>query len=146
MNGSTAIIDSFERSFGLYRDLLPILDEDALSSKLGTLPSNTLGAQLWCVIGARESYARAIVAGRWAGFQCSLDEPGDPAQVADALGQSEDVVAQVLRSGHGYSPAQEQLILDLLEHEAQHQGQLIRYLYGLVLPIPGSWKTRYALG
>ena len=37
------------------------------------------------------------------------------------------------------------LILDLLEHEAAHQGQLIRYLYGLRLPIPASWKARYAL-
>jgi len=37
------------------------------------------------------------------------------------------------------------LALDLLEHEAAHQGQLIRYLYGLALPIPASWKRRYAL-
>jgi len=34
---------------------------------------------------------------------------------------------------------------NLLEHEAQHHGQLIRYLYGLRLPIPASWKSRYAL-
>lgn len=32
-----------------------------------------------------------------------------------------------------------------LEHEAAHQGQLIRYLYGLRLAIPESWRKRYAL-
>jgi hypothetical protein len=37
------------------------------------------------------------------------------------------------------------LVLDLLEHEAAHHGQLIRYLYGLKLPIPAGWKRRYAL-
>ena len=37
------------------------------------------------------------------------------------------------------------LVLDLLEHEAAHHGQLIRYLYGLDLPIPDSWKRKYAL-
>jgi hypothetical protein len=36
-------------------------------------------------------------------------------------------------------------VLDLLEHEAQHHGQLIRYLYALKLAIPDSWKARYAL-
>ena len=36
-------------------------------------------------------------------------------------------------------------VLRLLEHESAHQGQLIRYLYGLQLPIPAGWKDRYAL-
>jgi uncharacterized damage-inducible protein DinB len=33
----------------------------------------------------------------------------------------------------------------LLEHEVQHHGQLIRYLYGLGIERPESWKQRYAL-
>ena len=96
--GSAPVADRLDRSFGLYRDLVPILDERVLAAKLGDLPSNTVGAQLWCVIGARESYARAIAAGQWSGFSCSLNEPGDPAEVADALARSADAVTQVLRS------------------------------------------------
>ena len=140
-----ALDESFDRSFGLYHDLLAILDEGVLTSKLRGMPSNTVGAQLWCVVGARESYARAIVAGEWMGFSCSLEAPGDPAKVAEALERSAESVSHAVRSMDRSSRACERLALDLLEHEAQHHGQLIRYLYGLRLPIPASWRSRYAL-
>lgn len=140
-----AVRNTFERSFGLYRDLLAVLDERALASGLPGLPSNSIGAQLWCVVGARESYARAIDAGAWAGFTCSLDEPGDPANVTASLDSSAASVSRVLDSPEQFTDAQDRLVLDLLEHEAQHHGQLIRYLYALRLPIPASWKERYAL-
>jgi hypothetical protein len=97
------------------------------------------------VVGARESYARAIAAGEWSGYSCSLSEPGDPAEVAAALDRSADAVTMVLASLRDHTAAQTGLLLDLLEHEAQHHGQLIRYLYALRLPIPASWKSRYAL-
>lgn len=143
---STAVVESFDRSFGLYRDLLAVLDEVSLNSRLPGLSSNAIGGQLWCVVGARESYARAIAAGEWTGFSCSLDEPGDPAKVAEALARSEAAVSEALAQLDESSDAQDRLVLDLIEHEAQHHGQLIRYLYGLKLPIPASWKARYALG
>ena len=38
-----------------------------------------------------------------------------------------------------------QRALALLEHETQHHGQLIRYLYGLGIPRPESWQRQYAL-
>jgi len=37
------------------------------------------------------------------------------------------------------------LLLDLFEHETQHQGQMIRYVYGLGLHFPKSWIDRWAL-
>jgi hypothetical protein len=142
---SSALRSNFDRSFGLYRDLVASLDSDTLRSHLGPIPSNTIGQQLWCVVGARESYARAIVAGSWSGFSCSLDDVADPAKVAASLKRSESVVLDALKAVETYTAAQSSLILDLLEHEAAHQGQLIRYLYGLRLAIPPSWKARYAL-
>jgi hypothetical protein len=145
MTSSTAITRSFERSFSLYRDLLAAIDARTLASRLPGLPSNSIGAQLWCVVGARESYARAIAAGTWAGFTCSLDEPGDPVRVAATLEASAASVSKVLESSDHFTETQDRLVLDLLEHEAQHHGQIIRYLYALRLPIPASWKDRYAL-
>lgn len=145
MLSSSAVASSFERSFGLYRDLLGSLDAGTLTLGLPGIPSNSIGAQLWCVVGARESYARAIAAGAWAGFTCSLDEPGDPERVAAALESSAVAVASVLPTHGQLTDPQQRLVLDLLEHEAQHHGQLIRYLYALRLPIPTSWKDRYAL-
>jgi len=136
---------SFERSFGLYRDLIGGLNAETLGSKLNGVPSNTLGAQLWCVVGARESYARAVAAGAWAGFSCSLTAPTDRASVVASIRTSEDAVRQVLTALDGDDDSRARLLVDLLEHETQHHGQLIRYLYGLRLPIPPSWKSRYAL-
>jgi hypothetical protein len=140
-----ALRERFERSFGLYRDLLDAVGAPALASRLGDLPSNTIGGQLWCVVGARESYSRAIRAGQWSGFSCSLDDPGDAAKVEAALARAEADVREALEQLETATDPAAGLILDLLEHEAAHQGQLIRYLYGLRLPIPDSWKARYAL-
>ena len=140
-----AIRERFERSFGMYRDLVDAVGGDALGRRLGDLRSNTVGAQLWCVVGARESYSRAIEAGAWSGFSCSLDDTADPAKVRSALSGSEDAVRLAIAGLDAGDPTRWGLALDLLEHEAAHQGQLIRYLYGLDLAIPASWKQRYAL-
>jgi hypothetical protein len=140
-----AVRERFERSFGMYRDLVEVIDGDALERHLGDLRSNTVGAQLWCVVGARESYSRAIEAGAWSGFSCSLDDAADPAKVRAALDRSGEAVQAALVGLDAADETRWGLALDLLEHEAAHQGQLIRYLYGLDLPIPASWTRRYAL-
>lgn len=140
-----AIEESFRRSFDLYQDFVVAIDNAALESKLCPLPSNTLGQQLWCVVGARESFSKAIAANQWSGFSCSLQETSSKKSVADALQTSADQVATTLETIDEYSEIQQRLIIDLLEHEAAHHGQLIRYIYGLQLPIPDSWKSKYAL-
>ena len=134
-------------AFGLYDDLIRAVPQESLAMKLPGLASNTVGAQLWCVVGARESFAGAIRSGAWSGFSCSLTAEDTLARdaVAAGLGRSaEDVLAAI---GELDPDDEERLrfALRLLEHEASHQGQLIRYLYGLQLPIPASWKERYAL-
>jgi hypothetical protein len=145
MTLATAVEESFERSFALYRDLMRALDATTLGSRITGVRSNSVGSQLWCVVGARESYSRAIAAGAWSGFTCSLEDTGDPRAVTASLESSEAKVREALRGLGGASDAQARLFLDLLEHEAAHQGQLIRYLYALDLTIPNSWRNRYAL-
>jgi hypothetical protein len=138
---------NLKRSFDLYRELVESLDESRLSATLPNLPSNTIGEQIWCVVGARESYSKAIQANGWSGFRCSLtsEQVGVKVEVLAALGRSETAVLTALRGIDNYSDAQNELALDLLEHEAAHHGQLIRYLYGLELEIPPGWKSKYAL-
>ena len=134
-------------AFGLYEVLVATLDDGALTRRLGDLPSNEIGQQLWCVVGARESYTRAIQRDGWAGFGCSLAaaDTHDRNRVADALQASAAAASEALAGLQELSEVQERLALTLLEHEAQHHGQLIRYLYGLRLPIPEAWKERYSL-
>jgi len=68
----TILKEKLERSFKLYDDLIEFLSEDTLAKRLPGLPSNELGQQLWCVVGARNSYLKALKAGEWKGFDCPM--------------------------------------------------------------------------
>lgn len=145
MSLATRLPDHLSKSFDLYTELAAQLDEASLQSRLPGLPSNPIALQLWCVVGARESHARAIRTGGWTGFSCSLDEPGRKESLLPALRESAAEIMELLDGVGRFDCRQSGWILDLLEHEAAHQGQLIRYLYGLRLPIPLGWQQRYHL-
>ena len=123
------------------------MPDGALAKDLVGLPSNTIGQQLWCVVGARESYARAIAAGGWQGFECALPSAqiADPAAAAVHLRRAAGEAESAIAATTDWTPDRTRLLMSLLEHEVQHHGQLIRYLYANRLPIPASWKERYAL-
>lgn len=137
----------FERADTLYVDLVEGVSAEQLGSHLGDLPSNTIGGQLWCVLGARESYVRAAVAGSWQGFTSPVtrEQTTDAVAVRAALASTSAVVAEFLESLSEEDEPGTTLALALLEHETQHHGQLIRYLYGLGITRPESWKRQYAL-
>ncbi len=139
--------ERFPESFALYDELASGLPETSLASPLPGLPSNAIGDQLWCVVGARESFARAIRSGEWQGFSCSLSaaETREREAIVAVLARSAQAVLEAIDVVDSDDDTRWRLSLRLLEHEAAHQGQLIRYLYGLRLPIPTGWKERYAL-
>ena len=141
------IRERLRESVALYDDLVSELPEASLAATLPGLPSNAVGEQLWCVVGARESFTRAIHAGEWSGFACSLTaaETRKRDAVNAGLTRSAEGVLAVIADLDSDDDDRWRFVLRLLEHEAAHQGQLIRYLYGLRLPIPTLWKERYAL-
>jgi len=130
---------------GSYRDLIENLPEPVLDRHLSDR-SNTVGAQMWCVVGARESYTNAIENDGWAGFSCSLfaTDTTNRERVLQALSRSETRLGETI-DGIEWTDTRDGLLLDLLEHETQHQGQLIRYLYALDLRIPETWARRWSL-
>lgn len=131
------------RSFELTHALVAHFDEDSLQLDLPSLPSNSISGQLWCVVGARESFMAAIEAGGWAGFSCSLTPPIVKGSVLAAL---EATHARLNRNDFAtFSDAQVDLAFDLLEHEIQHHGQLIRFVYGNGLTFPEPWRQRYTV-
>ena len=127
----------------IFDDLAATLPAETLASHLGELRSNTIGQQLWCVIGGRETWAQAIPGGEWPGFASSLEDPHSPEQVKAALTSSAEQIRAVLVPE--LSEASEELALGLLEHEAAHAGQLLRYVLGLELDVPRSWTAYFAL-
>lgn len=132
-----------ERAFTLTRDLVAHLEEGALGLDLPHLPSNRIAGQLWCIVGARESYLRAIEAGGWQGFACSLSAPRVKGSVLAALEASQARLASTAFAD--LSAGQLALAFDLLEHEIQHHGQLIRFVYANGLTFPESWNKRYTV-
>lgn len=136
-----------ERANILYLDFVDTIPAAHLVSRLPGLPSDTVGHQLWCVLGARESFPRAARAGEWQGFSSPIDRDGssDAAGVRAAFVQT---AADVDDWVAGIDAADEdswRYALALLEHETMHQGQLIRYLYGLGIDRPHTWQQQYAL-
>lgn len=132
-----------DRSYKLTHDLVAHLDETALSLDLPKLPSNRIADQLWCIVGARESYTKAIEAGGWKGFACSLKSPRVKQSVLGALEVTHESLGAI--DFARLSDAQLDLAFALLEHEVQHHGQLIRFVYGNGLTFPESWKKRYTV-
>lgn len=135
------ILRRLHRLIDEYDDLARELPESALSMKAPGR-SNTIGQQLWCVIGGHESAVRAIEKGEWAGFDCSLTETTDKQKVVETLSSSADALRGALA---GDSPVAGQMGLFVLEHDAMHQGQLIRFVYSLDLQFPQSWIDHWHL-
>lgn len=140
----TLLTERLEKAFALTDALAAACDAGALAAHNGKARSNTIGAQFWCVCGARESYARAYAAGAWKGFSCSLKDAGAPDAVNAALAASRAKVSENIAAAAA-DAVREAILFDLLEHEAQHQGQLIRYFYANDLPFPPEFAKRYAL-
>lgn len=81
---------------------------------------------------------RTVDAGVWAS---SADVVELTERVTRALALTDAMARAVLQAG-----APGTFALDLLEHEIQHHGQLIRYFYALGLEFPKEFSDRYALG
>lgn len=135
-----------EGTFALYDELLAALDSQQLRTSL-PVPSNPIGMQLWCVVGARETWARAMASGTWGPFGCSIAGFADTHDAemmrAKIAASAEAVRAAVAASAD--DDTRTDLKLGLLEHENQHLGQLVRYLLGLEIAVPPGWKARFAL-
>jgi len=131
------------RAFQLTYDLVSHLDETSLDLDLPSLPSNRIAGQLWCIIGARESYTKAIEMGEWKGFSCSLTTPKIKRSVLASLEETDKKLNEI--NFMGLTNAQIDLAFNLLEHEIQHHGQLIRFVYANGLTFPESWHNRYTV-
>ena len=135
---------ALHKAFNLTFDLVDVITTDDLKLNLKDLPSNTIGEQLSCIIGARESYLKAIINEGWMDFSCSLDDATSKNKVLECLKKSAEDSLNFLNNTE-LNEKQIELILALLEHEIQHHGQLIRYFYGNKLAFPKSWNERYTV-
>ena len=135
--------EKLDRSFRLTHDLIAHLEETSLNLDLPSLPSNRITGQMWCIVGARESYIKAIEMGAWKGFSCSLITPSVKQSVLTTLETTHKQMNEI--DFTDLTDVQIELAFNLLEHEVQHHGQLIRFVYGNGLTFPDSWNKRYTV-
>ncbi len=132
-----------DRAFSLTMDLLLVLEENNLFLDLPNLPSNKVADQFWCIVGARESYINAIKSDGWQGFTCSLKAPINKDGIVKCFNITSELFCAI--DFMNLTNNQLKFAFDLLEHEIQHHGQLIRYMYGNKLSFPISWNKRYTV-
>jgi len=133
-------------------DYLAVLKPADLALKLPFPEAQSLLDQLWCMVGAHESYLRELQDGSWQGFSCSLDALNDYTleAIVSQMRKADQVMAEVLgvmdletslaNGKRGYEVVQR-----MIEHEMHHQGQLINAMYCHHLPIPESWHLKWNL-
>lgn len=134
-----SVITALRSRFESYVDLISSVDDEALGRKIDVPKHKSLAEHLWCVVGARESYARAIVDGNWKRFSCSMTTFSQQ-DFSEKLQSSSESVVQALASVQDWTVERDRLLLALAEHEVMHEGQVIRHMYGLNMEIPGSVK------
>jgi hypothetical protein len=131
------VVQNLIKRFNSYTELVGA-DVD-LSQKLDAPKHKSLGEHLWCVVGARESYAKALRAGEWDGFNCSMTEFSQT-DFIEKLQISAADVKDTIKQIDNWTQNRELLLLELSDHEVMHEGQIIRHLYGLGYEIPASVK------
>lgn len=122
-----------------YADFVAMIDPADLGAKLDVPKDKSVAEHLWCVVGARESYAKALTSGQWQGFSCSVSTY-DRESFELALASSGEALLAAIQGVSAWSSQHDELLLAVSEHEVMHEGQIIRHMYGMGRELPGSWR------
>ncbi|WP_245680715.1 hypothetical protein [Veronia pacifica] len=134
------VLNNIYLRFSSFIDVMETLDPQILTKQLDVSKSKSVGEHMWCLVGARESYARAIIVGHWDGFSCSLENSKDLNQIIEKLKTSGQVFKDAVDSVSDWTEERDNLLVHLLEHESMHEGQLIRHIFALEKDVPKSVK------
>ncbi|PSV26247.1 MULTISPECIES: hypothetical protein [unclassified Photobacterium] len=136
---STVLKNIRQRSKSLL-ELVESLEPSLLEVQLDVPKSKSIGEHMWCIVGARESYARSLLVGKWDGFTCSLENTNNLLDIVAKLKSSEVKFEEAVTTIKSWTEERDDLLVDLLEHESMHEGQLIRHVYALKQEVPKSVK------
>ena len=131
------IVENLRQRLGFYADLAAQVDDETIKAELGVARHRTLGEHLWCVVGTRESYAKAIAAGEMRGWACSVGKLSQGEFVAKLAESGRSLLASIEGVAE-WTPERDKLLAEVAEHEVMHEGQIIRVMLGLEKPLPDS--------
>ncbi len=131
------VVDNLGKRFGFYADLIADTDEATINAAMDVPRHRSLGMHLWCIVGARESYAKAIEAGAMQRWSSSVTK-FEPEEFTAKLASSAQALQDAIDAVEDWTPERERLLADIAEHEVMHEGQIIRLMFGLEKPLPES--------
>ena len=133
------VIHNIEQRISAYADFISAIDGDDLTRKLDIPRNKSVAEHLWCIVGARESYAKALAVGEWQGFSCSM-KSYDRESFKLALESSGQTLIKAIEAVPDWLSKHDELLAAIAEHEVMHEGQIIRHMYGLGRELPASWR------
>ena len=132
--------------FEMNNEMLASLENENLRLNISGKRSNTIGSQFYCIGGARESYGSSIMNNK--GFEWipsfSYGERFSKVSIYKYIHDKGNDLLDWLKSNE-LNDEQLSLALDLIAHEYQHQGQLIRYFYANDLGVTPKVKSFWHL-
>ena len=131
------IVANLAQRFAFYADLVDEADDDAFTAELDVPRSRSLGLHLWCIVGTRESYAKAIAAGEMQGWASSVTRL-ERDEFAAKLAVSGQALLDAIKGVSDWTPERDKLLAEVAEHEVMHEGQIIRLMFGLEKTLPSS--------
>ena len=131
------IVANLRKRFDFYTDLVAQVDEAAINAELDIPRHRSLGMHLWCIVGSRESFAKAIAAGEMAGWRSSVKR-FERDEFSAKLVESARLLLEAIDAVREWTPERDQLLAQIAEHEVMHEGQIIRLMFGLEKPLPAS--------
>jgi hypothetical protein len=134
----STIINNLKARFDAHCDMIGEVDDATLVATVDVPKHKTLRDHLWCVVGARQSYAKAVRAGQWSGFENSMTSYTS-ADFKLSLASTAADASAALDEVTDWTGERDQLLSGLYEHEVMHEGQIIRHMYALGKSLPKSW-------
>jgi len=127
-----------------YNDFLDFIGPDDLNKQLVLASSNTIAQHLRCVIAGRISMLDSFPTNKNFEWHVSIkdDELNDFKKMQFHLSKSGKDLMSMLTS-NDLNEQQKEILLDMINHEYMHQGQLVRYLIHHGMGYPQSWDKKW---
>ncbi len=131
------VIENLRKRIGFYADLAERIDDETINAALDVPRHRTLGLHLWCIVGARESFAKAIDAGEMSGWSSSVKN-FNRAEFRSKLAASGTTLLDAIHAVREWTPERDRLLAEVAEHEVMHEGQIVRLMFALEKELPES--------
>ena len=131
------LIQNLAKRFESYNDLIAHIDAETLEATLDIPRAKSVRDHLWCIVGTRQSYAEVIRTDSTLNWSCSVSQH-TRADYMRELKSSGQAFLDAVSAVDEWTERRLEALATMTEHEAMHEGQIIRQVWGLAKTLPES--------